>query len=83
MQKAPKSIRLQAFTMAAGFSGIYGNVFVDVDITNCFPTLMWNALVDCIGEEGAAEFDVFRCFVQFPQVWKDFLGEYFDVDAAD
>ena len=83
MQRATKAMRMQAFAVDAGASGVDGNVFMDVDIVNCHSTLMWNAFVEYAGEEGAAEFNVLRSFVQRPQDWKDFVSEYLGVDAAD
>ena len=56
-----------------------GLVYVDVDIVNCFATLLWKELLECIGEVAQADFDVLHAFVWHCQAWRVALAEYLDI----
>ena len=72
-----KATRSEAFSTEIGASACANQVFVDVDINNCFLTLFVKALQ----EKGAdmQDFQVMCCFSTHYRAWREFLAEFLGI----
>ena len=54
-------------------------MYIDVDIENCFPTLLWKELIENVGDAARTDFDVLYAFVFHYRAWRAALADYFDI----
>ena len=82
-QKLSRAARKAAFASEAHASGGGGYVFVDVDINNCFPTLLLNKLRAECGDAVSLDFPVFCAFCENYKAWRSAIAEYLGTDVKD
>jgi hypothetical protein len=75
-QKLSRTARKYAFFSEAEGSQLGGAVFLDVDIANCFPCLLWNTLSMAKGSDAQDEFPVLCALAHHHRAWRSFLAAY-------
>ena len=59
-----------------------GIVYLDIDINNCFPQLLWNELMLIKGGMAQADVPILFALVHAYKDWRTFLAKYFNIDVG-
>ena len=79
-QGLPSSMRNACLQVDHAPSGMVDDfVFFDIDVENCFPSLLYAKLKQR-GHHMEEDFPVFTAFKHNPKAWRSFLSEYFDIE---
>jgi len=77
VQKLSRSARKEAMHKEVDASGADGDFsYIDIDIDNCFPQLLYNRIAEARGGELDIDYPVYYAFVRHYKQWRAILSEY-------